>query len=102
MQMEIRIVRLTTSVAEVAVTVRDLPPGTPRGDLVGPRCPGRSTIEIAYPIRFGEVKDGAVSGRVVVPEPCLWSDAVPFEYVAKVEVGEEKDRAETAVQLRRE
>src|SRR5262245_9438968 len=56
-----------------------------RGTLVGPRCEGRSTVEVAYPLRPG---DDGLSLRAVIPEPTPWTAAAPFRYEGRVEVWE--------------
>ena len=61
------------------------PPALPagaeiRGRLVGPRCPGVSTIEVAYPLRPMAERAGAV--QVVIPEPSRWEPECPFTYEA--------------------
>lgn len=60
------------------------------GRLTGPTCPGMETIQIAYPIRMikrpvGE-PENAVVGRVIIPEPNLWTQAIPFSYEGIVEL----------------
>ena len=73
-----------------------------RGVLVGPRCPGVSTVEIAYPLRPAD-GDSPLSLTAVIPEPNLWSAAAPFRYDGRVEVWAGGARAEVrefAVELR--
>ena len=55
-----------------------------RGKLVGPKCPGVFTVEVAYPLR--PAGDTPLSLRAVVPEPNLWSAAAPFRYDGRAEV----------------
>ncbi len=77
-----------------------------RGRLVGPRCLGVSTIEVAYPLRpFPQPPQDlpALSRRVVIPEPSLWETQHPFVYRAIVELwqdGRSCDRAEFDYGLR--
>jgi hypothetical protein len=64
-----------------------LPGAEVRGKLVGPRCPGVSTVEIAYPLRpLPATSDTALSLRAVVPEPNLWTAATPYRYDGRAEV----------------
>jgi hypothetical protein len=73
----------------VTATADDRAPGELRGRLVGPRCPGRTTIEVAYPLRPFARKPGglpAFAAQVVIPEPSLWQEAHPFMYDAVVEL----------------
>jgi hypothetical protein len=80
------------SPAEAVLLVRveldaPLPGGEARGRLVGPRCPGVSTIEIAYLLHpLPASGDTVLSLRAVVPEPNLWSAAAPFRYDGRAEV----------------
>ncbi len=77
-----------------------------RGRLVGPRCPGATTIEVAYPLRsFPSHPETlpALSRRVVIPEPSLWEAEQPYVYRAVVELWEDGrlcDRAEFDYGLR--
>src|SRR6478736_1274472 len=57
-----------------------------RGRLVGPRCEGVSTVEVAYRLRPAEVRDTTVSLRVTIPEPNVWTPAAPFRYDGLVEI----------------
>src|SRR5258708_734841 len=90
--------RLSPAAAEllVAVTVEHITPETKvRGRLVGPRCPGITTLEIAYPLRLIGQRDAEFQFRVLVPEPNLWCAESPFEYVATVELWEDGERRES-------
>jgi len=77
-----------------------------RGRLVGPRCAGVSTIEVAYPLQpLPRQLEGVplLSRRVVIPEPSLWEAKRPYVYRAIVELseaGEVCDRAEFDYGLR--
>jgi hypothetical protein len=97
--------RLSAAEAEVWLLVETehvAPTTEVRGRLVGPRCPGVSTIEVAYPLRpFPQHPAGVgvppLSRRVVIPEPSLWETEQPYVYRAVVELWEEGqvcDRAE--------
>ncbi len=58
-----------------------------RGRLMGPRCPGVSTIEIAYAVKATATQSSNIlMARVVIPEPNLWTEKKPFTYWGPVEV----------------
>ena len=82
---------LTAALAEVCFTVvadRLTPTTEVRGRVVGPRCPGHTTIEVAYPLqRISHSLEG-LTLRVVIPEPSLWEAQTPFLYRAHVELWE--------------
>jgi len=65
-----------------------------RGRLVGPKCPGVETIQVAYPIRMIPHPPGqpenAVVGRVIIPEPNLWTHETPFVYEGTLELWREE------------
>lgn len=89
--------RVTPAVAElwVVVTADQVTPATEvRGNLVGPKRPGVSTVEIAYPLREVERTVSAVTVRAVVPEPNLWAPAAPFEYEVVVELWQDGERCD--------
>jgi len=94
-------VRVTTASAELRVVVECDGPAAGaelRGRLVGPRCQGVSTVEVAYPLR----QEGPAF-RVVIPEPNMWSAAAPFRYDGRVEVWVGNERVDDhtfAVELR--
>jgi hypothetical protein len=102
-QVTTRVQRLSAAEAEVWVLVeaeRLWPTTEVRGRLVGPHCPGLSTIEVAYPLRpFPRHPEGVppLSRRVVIPDPALWEPGRPYVYRAVVELWEDGracDRAE--------
>jgi hypothetical protein len=64
------------------------------GRVVGPRAEGRTTVEVAYPLRAVEVSDTAVSLRCVIPEPNLWTPDAPFGYAWSVEVRVNAERTD--------
>jgi hypothetical protein len=108
-QVTARLHRLSTAEAEVWLLVeaeREAPTTEVRGRLVGPRCPGISTIEVSYPVRpFPNAPDGVhpLSRRVVIPDPALWEQGRPYVYRAVVELwedGRQCDRAEFDYGLR--
>jgi hypothetical protein len=63
-----------------------------RGRVHGPICPGTETVQTAYPLRtvvssYGPASS-ALTARVVIPEPNLWSRETPFHYEAVIELWE--------------
>lgn len=80
----------------ISATVEQKNPTTQlRGRLVGPKCPGVSTVEVAYPLRSFPRPPADLPGlvaRVVIPEPNLWEPACPFVYDGVVELWEEGQR----------
>ncbi|MCI0639467.1 MAG: hypothetical protein L0Y72_15695 [Gemmataceae bacterium] len=81
-------VSVTPMLAEVRVEVSGAVPADAvlRGRIVGPRCPGVSTIEIAYSLRAERLADQAAVVLVgKVPEPSLWHKDTPFYYDLIVE-----------------
>jgi beta-galactosidase/beta-glucuronidase len=94
-QVSAQVRRLSAAEAEVwlLVDAEHVSPTTDvRGRLVGPRCPGVSTIEVAYPLRpFATQPVGVppLSRRVVIPEPSLWEPQQPYVYRAVVELWED-------------
>jgi Glycosyl hydrolases family 2 len=88
--------------AEAEIWVRVVPeqktPATElRGRLVGPQCPGVTTIEVAYPLRpFPHPPEGwqGLTGRVVIPEPNRWEPAHPFVYYAVIELWQDGERSD--------
>jgi hypothetical protein len=101
-QVTAQVRRLSAAEAEVWLLVeaeRVTPATEVRGRLVGPRCPGASTIEVAYPLRpFPRPPQGVppLSRRVIVPEPSLWEPGQPFVYRAVVELWEDGQRCDVA------
>ena len=82
-------VRATPTIAEF--TVRVELDGPARGcevigRAIGPKCPGISTVEVAYPMTVAGVSDTAVSLRCAIPEPNLWRPDAPFTYTVAIEV----------------
>jgi hypothetical protein len=81
-------VRVNPAEAVVAVRVELTEPAEAvevRGRLVGPKCEGVTTVEVAYPLRPAPETDGATL-RAVIPEPNLWSPTAPFRYDGRVDV----------------
>jgi hypothetical protein len=90
-RVEIR--RLSAAEAEVWITA-ELEAVTAatelRGKLTGPRCPGVTTVEVAYPLGRlpGSVEAAAntLTVRALIPEPNLWTRATPFVYDCRLEL----------------
>ena len=95
--------RLSPAEAEVWVTA-ELDAVTPatelRGRLVGPRCPGMSTVEVAYPFRpvpgLSAGPADRLTVRAIVPEPNLWTEKMPFVYEGTLELWQDGQRCDTA------
>jgi beta-galactosidase/beta-glucuronidase len=64
-----------------------------RGRVLGPHCPGISTIEVAYPLQ-PLPNDHSLTRRVVIPDPNLWSPDKPFMYTAIVELWQDNRRCD--------
>src|SRR5207248_274396 len=89
--------RATPAVAElwVVLTPERLTPTTEvRGKLVGPHCPGVTTVEVAYPLQPAPQTPGTVTRRAVVPQANLWTPATPFEYEVTVELWQDGERSD--------
>ncbi len=91
---------LSPAEAEIWITVvpgQESATAEIRGRLVGPRCPGRSTVEVAYPLRpvpAGTEKRPGLTLRVVLPDPALWSPESPLQYEGQLELWDEGQRCE--------
>ena len=76
-----------------------------RGKLVGPRCDGRSTVEVAFPLReVAPINGRELTLEAVIPEPNVWTTEEPFRYDGILEVwsnGERKDTRTFSVELKR-
>lgn len=100
--------RLSAAEAELWIVVTALhSSGELRGRLIGPRCPDLETIEIAYPLRLHSRPpsefSGKLVGRVIIPEPNLWTREMPFHYDGMVELwfeGVKCDEAAISVGLK--
>lgn len=98
--------RLSAVEAEVWIRaeVETVTPTTElRGRLVGPHCPGTATVSVAYPLRPLAASADALTARIVIPEPNLWTEKMPFVYAGTVELWEEgqcRDRAAVSVGLK--
>ena len=74
-----------------------------RGRLHGPRCPGVTTVEVAYSLQPLAGSADSLAARVVIPEPNLWTEKTPFTYEGTVELWEEgqcRDRTEVSLGLK--
>ena len=70
-----------------------------RGRLVGPRCPGISTIEVAYPLRpipHPPEQVPQLSRRVSISDPSLWEMGRPFVYHGVIELWQDGELCDTA------
>jgi len=99
-RVEIR--RLSPTEAEVWVfaELNWVTPGTElRGRLVGPQCPGVTTVEISYPFRRPQRSDGnsasTLAVHVLIPEPNLWTEQTPFVYQGPLELWQDGARSDT-------
>jgi hypothetical protein len=80
---KVRIHRLDPTLAELHIEFADVPPDVEvRGRLIGPQCPGISTIEVAYRLR----PHGPGVACVLIPEPVFWTAAHPSVYEGPVEL----------------
>lgn len=89
MQGRIRVVKLSIQSAEVEflIPVENAAGLRLKGFVVGPQCEGRTTIEIPYTIHPRETDSTSeVIGRALIPEPCIWTEEAPFEYLARLEL----------------
>lgn len=87
----IDVVRLSVEIAELQIRAEFQDDPGPdielRGRLMGPRCPGVSTVEIAYPIKsMPSNTPNILCGRVLIPEPNMWTEQKPLTYWGYVEV----------------
>ena len=78
----VRVHRLDPTLAELRIEFADLPSDVQVvGRLMGPRCQGASTIEIAYPLR----KLTHPVYAVLIPEPIYWDAERQCVYEGPVE-----------------
>ncbi len=101
--------KLSVAEAEVLILVEAeavTPTTEVRGRMVGPRCPGMTTIEVPYPLReFAHPPEAvpSLSRRVVIPDPTFWDEKRPYVYRVYVELwqdGQRVDRQEFDCGLR--
>jgi hypothetical protein len=100
-QTRVEVLRATPAEAEVWVVaeMEEVTPTTElRGRLVGPRLPGRTTVEVPYPFRPppgpAAGPPGTLVVRVLIPEPNLWTEAAPFVYEGPLELWQDGRRCE--------
>jgi hypothetical protein len=67
-----------------------------KGRLAGPCTTLAETIEVPYPLKATATEDGLLRGRVVIPDPCMWTPETPFLYRGTVELWQQGQRLETA------
>src|SRR5262249_62180662 len=63
--------------------------------LVGPHCPGVSTVQVAYPLRpppRAAESPGSLAVRALIPEPNLWTEETPFFYEGPLELWQDGQR----------
>jgi hypothetical protein len=100
LQVELRTKRADVGEAEiwVSVSAEQMTPTTElRGRWVGPKCPGVTTVEVAYPLRPFPRRPAeltGLAGRVVIPEPNLWEPGCPFVYDGFIELWQDGERCE--------
>jgi len=101
--------RLSAAEAELWIRIdaeRITPATEVRGRLVGPRAPGVTTLEVAYPLQgFPKLPEGwpPLSRRAIIPDPNLWEPDRPFVYKAIVELwqdGAKSDENDFEIALR--
>jgi hypothetical protein len=100
-QRTIEVRRLTPAEAEVWIRV-EVEGATPtteiRGRLMGPRCPGVTTIEVAYALHpiasSADVPTAVRFVRALIPEPNLWTAETPLFYEGVLELWQDGRRCE--------
>jgi hypothetical protein len=79
----VRVHRLSPMLAELHIEFAGLPNDVQvQGRLMGPRCPGVTTVEIAYPLQ--PLKHPVY--RVRIPDPVYWSAERPFVYEGPAQI----------------
>lgn len=91
--------RLSPAEAEVWLLIEPemfTPRTEVRGRFLGPRCPGTTTIEVAYPLQPIHRQQGVppLSQRVIIPDPMLWEPGRPFVYHALIELWQDGQRCD--------
>jgi hypothetical protein len=78
----VRVHKLDPTLAELHIEFTGLPADVEaRGRLMGPRCKGATTIEVAYHLQ----RLTHAVYRVLIPEPVYWSAELPCVYEGPVE-----------------
>jgi beta-galactosidase/beta-glucuronidase len=90
-QVTMQVKRLSPAEAEVWLLIETeivTPTTQVRSRLIGPRCAGATTIEVAYPLQTAPPQEGIppLSQRAVIPDPSLWEPDRPFVYHALIEL----------------
>jgi hypothetical protein len=70
-----------------------------RGRLVGPRSPGVTTVEVAYPLQplpRPQAASSQLTMRVVIPEPVAGRREQPYFYEGPVELWEDGQKCDQA------
>ena len=86
--------------AELWVTVEPellTPTSEVRGRLMGPRCPGITTVEVAYPLRplpRPQPGQAGLTMRVIIPDPVAWEPQRPFVYEGPVELWQDGQKCD--------
>jgi hypothetical protein len=99
-------VQATPTIAEFVVHVRleeFATNGLVEGVVMGPKCPGVTTVELSYPMERLETQGNVVSLRCVIPEPNLCTADTPFRYGWSITVeveGEPTDQRVGAISLK--
>jgi hypothetical protein len=90
-RVEIR--RLTPTEADVwfIAELDSVSPGTElRGRLVGPKCPGVTTVEVPYvlcrPRGLDADSPKNLAVHALIPEPNMWTEQTPFVYEGPLEL----------------
>jgi hypothetical protein len=68
-----------------------------RGRMVGPRCPGMTTIEVPYPLLDFPHRPESLpplTRRVVIPDPTFWDEKRPYVYRVYVELWQDGQRVD--------
>jgi hypothetical protein len=79
-----RVHRASPTILEMYIDFADMPADIAvRGRVTGPRWPGVSTVEVAYPLRPRAESSSAFT--VLIPEPSFWSTERPCDYLVRVE-----------------
>jgi hypothetical protein len=76
--------RLDPMLAELQIQFHDLPADVEvSGRVMGPRCVGATTVEVAYRLRPTKAAD---TWQVLIPDPVFWSAERPMVYEGPVEL----------------
>ena len=101
-EVSVEVRRLSAAEAELWISIgaEQVTPTTEvRGRTIGPRCPGITTVEVAYPLQpFPRHPEGLtpLSRRVAIPDPSLWEPDRPFLYRIVIELWQDGVRCDAA------